>query len=315
MELIPSIVLRSIGLIFQRIPWIQKLGQRPSKDSLACIEVLSDEVVRVLGMNPGAMTLQGTNTYLIGSGRSRILLDTGEGKDEYVDVLKSAMEKVGCQRIEAIVLTHRHADHIGGIRQIHERFGWTKVYKMRSSSDAKNCLFAFEHLTDGQEIAVDEDLKIQVIYTPGHTDDHASIVLGDDILFSGDCILGCGSAVFEDYSEYMASLERLRRTCIERKIKYIFPGHGPIIKDPLEKIDEYIQHRQNRENQIIRVLENYKALRKPVSSLKICQCIYKNLKPILWISAQNNVLHHLEKLEKEVKVKRAWYDLWTLIDF
>ena len=76
---------------------------------------LSPRVVRVLGGNPGAFTLQGTNAYLIGTGHRRWLLDTGEGRPAFAANLRSAMEREGVTELEGILLTHWHRDHVGGV--------------------------------------------------------------------------------------------------------------------------------------------------------------------------------------------------------
>ena len=76
---------------------------------------LSRNVVRVLGCNPSSFTMQGTNTYLIGTGRRRLLIDTGEGAGRYARVLKRAMAELGVEAIERVLITHGHFDHVGGI--------------------------------------------------------------------------------------------------------------------------------------------------------------------------------------------------------
>ena len=87
------------------------------------IQLLSERVTAALGMNPGPFTLMGSNTYLVGTGKKRILVDTGEGLDEYLPVLEEAMEKSGCEGIQEILITHYHHDHVGGIDSIQRRFG------------------------------------------------------------------------------------------------------------------------------------------------------------------------------------------------
>ena len=93
----------------------------------------SNRVVVALGQNPGAFTGPGTNTYLVGTGESRILLDTGDGRDEYLPVLERAMDFAGCRALQEIVLTHGHPDHIGGVQSILDRFGPLRVSKMPNS--------------------------------------------------------------------------------------------------------------------------------------------------------------------------------------
>ena len=83
----------------------------------------SDRVVSVLGMNPGPFALTGTNTYLIGTGEKRILLDTGEGKDIYIPNLEKAMKSCGCKELQEIIITHWHFDHLGGVPSVQEHFG------------------------------------------------------------------------------------------------------------------------------------------------------------------------------------------------
>jgi glyoxylase-like metal-dependent hydrolase (beta-lactamase superfamily II) len=92
---------------------------------------------------------------------------------------------------------------------------------------------------------------IRAVHTPGHTSDH--VVLWEEdtrALFSGDCILGETTAVFEDYVSYVASLRKI----LALKPKVIYPGHGPVVNDPCERIRMYIKHREQREAQYLEVL-------------------------------------------------------------
>ncbi|KAJ2420723.1 Beta-lactamase-like protein 2, partial [Coemansia sp. RSA 2531] len=87
-------------------------------DKASLVERISRGIVRVLGLNPGPFTLQGTNTYIIGHGKQRLLVDTGDGsRPEYFTLLR---ESLGTSRIDKILLTHWHADHIGGVNQLLE---------------------------------------------------------------------------------------------------------------------------------------------------------------------------------------------------
>ena len=91
--------------------------------TLPDVDVWSDRVTVALGQNPSAFAGPGTNTYLVGSGPERLLIDPGEGRETYLPILEQGMEAAGCERIGAIVLTHGHPDHIGGVRSVMEHFG------------------------------------------------------------------------------------------------------------------------------------------------------------------------------------------------
>src|SRR5215470_5143673 len=100
------------------------------------VDVWSPRVAVALGQNPSMFTGPGTNTYLVGTGRRRILLDTGQGVPAYLPVLERAMAACGCEEIQEIVLTHGHVDHIGGVLSVRERWGPLRVSKLPDPDDA-----------------------------------------------------------------------------------------------------------------------------------------------------------------------------------
>ena len=115
-------------------------------------------------------------------------------------------------------------------------------------------------------------------------------------MFSADCILGEGTAVFESLFHYMKSLEKI----LELQPRIIYPGHGPVVDDPIPKIQFYIKHRLEREEQIFNCLRSAKG--EGLSSMDIVKSVYRETPENLWRAAQNNVIHHLEKLRMENKV-------------
>ncbi|CAG4973042.1 unnamed protein product [Colias eurytheme] len=269
---------------------------------IPAVSRLSNRIIRILGCNPGPMTLQGTNTYLIGTGKNRILLDTGD--KDVPEYQKNLSEVVSSEQvnIEHIIVTHWHHDHIGGVENIFGTIAKNpKIWKhKRDTNDAADPdipSIKMNWLSDGQEIKV-EGATLKIHHTPGHTTDHVVLtLLEENILFSGDCILGEGTAVFEDLFTYMKSLNRI----LELQPGVIYPGHGNIVEDPLEKIKYYIAHRNQREEQILQALKNNAD--KQLNEMDLVKMIYQETPEHLWPAAAYNVNHHLTKLTKEKKIK------------
>lgn len=288
-------------LLFQ-IPIVITRLYRKMASVIPAVTKISPRVTRILGCNPGVMTLQGTNTYIIGTGKRRILIDTGDSDvPQYINHLRSVLKYENID-LAHIFLTHFHHDHVGGLNDILEELPeYTKtcdVWKFPRYEDEKihNSLLSFK---DGQEISV-EGATLRVLHTPGHTTDHVVFhLLEDNAVFSGDCILGEGTAVFEDLFDYLDSL----RTILNVQPTVIYPGHGNIIHDPIEKIQYYLCHRQEREKQIVDVLSNNR--KQPFSEYDLVSMIYTDLPNQLVKAAEGNVNHHLQKLLKEDRVKKV----------
>lgn len=276
---------------------------------IAKVTEIGPRIIRILGCNPGPMTLQGTNTYLIGTGRKRVLLDVGEHSNaEYITSLISVMKQHNTT-IDQIVISHWHHDHIGGLSDVLKCLSDpVSVYKfprLDDKDDPPSDLMSLIPLKHQDEIKT-EGATLRVHYTPGHTTDHAVLELAEEnAVFSGDCVLGEGTAVFEDLHSYMASLQAL----VEIYPKIIYPGHGPVIDDPITKLQDYINHRNQREEQILEVMNmDTQKLFTPMELVKI---IYKDTPEHLHYAAANNVSHHLDKLLKDGKVITQG-DKWCL---
>ena len=268
------------------------------------VERLSSRVIRILGCNPGPFTLQGTNTYLVGTGPRRILVDAGErGKPDYIKALSKVLNDENAT-LQEIVVTHWHPDHVGGVHDIHhglQKLDNVTVSKFRRPEEADLPLAGDNEKEVDYTFVKDKTLfstegaTLEAVFTPGHTTDHISLTLKEDnSLFSGDCILGEGSSVFEDLYEYMNSLRAIMRIAPS----VIYPGHGPVINDPVPAIQAYIDHRNARESQILQALSGDAALTIP----EIVGVVYPGLAANLVMAAQSNVGHHLSKLKKEDKV-------------
>ncbi|KAJ1970316.1 hypothetical protein H4R35_005947 [Dimargaris xerosporica] len=229
------------------------------------VEQISPYVFRILGLNPGKFTLQGTNTYLIGTGSKRILLDTGEGKPGYMPLLEAALSHLGNVQISHVLLTHWHRDHSGGLGALFDRCReqpakfteLPEVWKRHCPEHDAKAIHALlktpiqiNHIPHGMIFKVD-GATLRAIHTPGHTSDHTAFYFEEEnAIFSGDCVIGQGSVVFEDLHQYIRSLKVLRSFNGGR----IYPGHGPIIEDGCTTLDSYIRHRMDREEEILHVL-------------------------------------------------------------
>ena len=263
------------------------------------VDVWSERVVVALGQNPGLFTGPGTNTYLVGTGRERILLDTGSGRAEYLPVLASALERAGGVSIQEIVLTHGHPDHIGGAADVVGRFGPLKTSKRPWPGNDERYELELTHLADDAVVRT-EGATLRALHTPGHACDHLCFVLEEErAIFSGDNVLGVGTTVIPaqggDLLDYMNSLDSM----LAERPSVIYPAHGPRIPDGEAKIREYIDHRKQRERQILEALGTGLSL---VSEL--VKRIYAAYPEALHAAAGASVTSHLLKLEREDRVAR-----------
>ena len=265
---------------------------------------LSRLVVRVLGLNPGPFSLQGTNTYLVGGGRSRLLIDAGEGMSGYVPMLLKTMKQEGAETISDVLMTHYHCDHTEGLKDLRAHFGdELRAWKLQPSHKGEHgpsfdlIAAGVRELSDGQELSTEDgDATVKVLATPGHTPDHACLLLREEgSVFSGDCVLGGSSAVFENLRDYMRSLHTLlgilppaaegdggAPSCADGSAAArIYPGHGPVIADGRKAVEDYIEHRNARERQVVTTLEQVSQapLRSlaGLSSFGIVRAIYPQL--------------------------------------
>src|ERR1051325_10030177 len=245
--------------------------------------------------NPGIMTLQGTNQYIVGKD-SAVVIDVALSADSNLDGIIEQAEAMGAKKIEKILLTHIHSDHCGGALALRKRCG----AKLRIHRSRAGYLGGEDfQYGDNDRVAFDGG-ELNVLHTPGHESGHCCFYeSGDQILFSGANILGYGTAVVRppdgNMTAYLKSLERL----LEFNISLILPGHGPLVGKPEAKIREYIEHRIMREKQVI------DALKKGRNTIgDITEAIYVDVSAPLLRVAEFSVQAHLEKLIDEGRVKR-----------
>jgi len=194
------------------------------------------EIERIVAPNPGPMTLEGTNTYLYGSGPCAVI-DPGPDRAGHREaVLAAAGERGG---IGVVLLTHGHGDHAEGAEPL-----------AAAVAEAEGERPPIVLPADGEEHA-----GLRAIATPGHAANHVCLMTADGVCFSGDLVLGQGSTfVPPDGGSLIAYMDSLRRMQAET-IELICPGHGPWIEDPAAKLAEYVEHRQMRERKLLAALD------------------------------------------------------------
>ena len=271
----------------------------PGAQGFPQTEILSPLVHRVLGLNPSTFTGPGTNTYLLGVEQGEVtLIDTGSGVEAYLSLLQEHLAAHGNPPIKQILLTHVHPDHIGGVRQLQKLYPGVPVYKFPWPEADENWP-ACQPITDGARFQ-GKGFTLRAIHSPGHAEDHICFFLEQEqALFTGDVVLGVGTTVIPqkggDLGDYLETLRRL----LGENPRRLYPGHGPAIEDGPAKINEYLEHRLKRENQVLAELKN-----GPMSVEAIVRSIYREYPEHLYAAAGQSILSHLDKLEREARVTR-----------
>lgn len=243
----------------------------------------------VLAPNPGLMTLDGTNTWLIAEPGSvtAVVIDPGPQDEGHLQRIVDVAAGRG-QRISEIVLTHRHDDHSAGAPRLAELTG-APVHAL----DPAHRLGS-EGLAAG-DVIDSSGCELRVITTPGHTSDSVCLHLAaDNIVLTGDTVLGRGTAVIADdgsLSDYLASLRELRALADETGLSSLLPGHGPLLASPERVLDFYLTHRAERLDEVRAALAA--GDRTPA---EIVARVYADVDRALWRSAQVSVRAQLRYL-------------------
>jgi glyoxylase-like metal-dependent hydrolase (beta-lactamase superfamily II) len=254
-------------------------------------------IERVLAPNPGPMTLTGTNTYLLGDGSGQLaVIDPGPDDPQHVRAIFEAADRLGT--IAAVLVTHRHSDHLPAARAVCDR--------------SAAPLVGHADLPGVERPVADDELAfgpLRALETPGHT--RESLCFWDPdagALFTGDLVAGAGTVVLDDQpgalGQYIASLERL----VTLNPRVIYPGHGPIVDDARAKLREYLDHRRQRVQQVLDAL----SARGPSTTDQLVAAIYVDVAPNLVPMAARNVRANLEKLVDAGQVAPAPGERWRL---
>ncbi|MFN8215844.1 MAG: MBL fold metallo-hydrolase [Solirubrobacterales bacterium] len=221
-------------------------------------------MARIVAPNPGPMTLEGTNTYLVGSDPC-VVVDPGSEDPGHLEAIRAAAAARG--GIGRVLLTHSHGDHTAGAEQL----------------EVEVVLPAHG----------EEHFGLLAVATPGHAADHVAFIAGG-VCFAGDLVLGLGSTIVPPgggaLAAYMDSLALLQA----HDLDLIAPGHGPWITDPAAKLAEYVEHRQMRERGLLDALAAGER-----SRLALLGEVWSDVPAELLPMAAMAMEAHLEKLEEE----------------
>jgi len=242
------------------------------------------------------MGMYAPNVYLV-AGRKGALIDSGYFDGEATEARLEYLRNIAPLRLSHILVTHPHPDHIGGCLEIREATGAGITIHSTGAANLGSYGITADKLVDDGDVLDLGGIRLEVIYTPGHTRDSTCFFIRESgILFTGDHIVGFGTSVIDepggDVTQYIDSLKRL----LTLPVGLICPGHGPEIREPERKIKELIAHRLEREQQILSCLG-----KRSMRVNDLVSDIYPELDPRLAELARKQIRAHLNKLVRDGK--------------
>ena len=247
----------------------------------------------LLAPNPSAWTLDGTNTWLLGSPGSgqTIVVDPGPADVAHLELIVAHALAVDSP-VTTILLTHGHADHSAGARQL---AGMTGAEVRAVDPEHR---LGSEGLVGG-EVLTAGSLEVRVVATPGHTSDSVCLLIeSEGSLLTGDTVLGRGTTVVAwpdgELGPYLESLRHLREMAGENRVHRILPGHGPLLLNPGQVLDGYLEHRRVRLDEVRSVVS-----RGITDPLAIVAEVYAATPRALWPAAEMSVQAQLAYLAIE----------------
>jgi glyoxylase-like metal-dependent hydrolase (beta-lactamase superfamily II) len=239
---------------------------------------VTESAAVVLEDNPSAMTLEGTNTWLLRApgATGTVVVDPGHEDEPHLTRVAEAAGEV-----ELIIVTHQHPDHAQGAPWLAAR---TKA-PIRAFDPTHATT---EPLRDG-EVVTAASLTIQVLHTPGHTEDSICLAV-DGTLLTGDSILGRGTTVITDLGAYLSTLRRLAKVSPGTMA---LPGHGPELPDVATTAREYLAHREERLDQVRAALRE---LGPEATARQVVELVYRDVDQSLWAPAEWSVRAQLDYL-------------------
>ena len=245
----------------------------------------------LLAPNPGIMTLDGTNTWVLrepGSSTA-VVVDPGPVEDGHLERLDEETGDVGL-----VLLTHHHLDH----SEVAATFAARKGCAVRAL-DPAHCVGA-DPLADDEVLSVG-GLSLRVVATPGHTADSVSFLLPTErVLLSGDMVLGRGTTVVAHpdgrLGPYFDSIERMRSLVTAGEVATIWPAHGPVLDDAGAVLDHYLAHRRDRLAQVAAAVERLRDEGATPTARAVVEVVYADVDETLWGAAELSVRAQLEYL-------------------
>ncbi|CAM5586658.1 MBL fold metallo-hydrolase OS=Streptomyces alboniger OX=132473 GN=CP975_19240 PE=4 SV=1 [Streptomyces alboniger] len=248
--------------------------------------------VNVLAPNASAMTLDGTNTWIVSEPDSplAVVVDPGPLDDGHLKHVVETAEKMG-KRVALTLLTHGHPDHAEGASRFAELTG-THVRALDPALRLGD-----EGLGAGDVITTG-GLELRVVPTPGHTADSLCFHLpADRAVLTGDTILGRGTTVVAHpdgrLGDYLDSLRRLRSLTVDDGVHTVLPGHGPVLEDAQGAVEFYLAHRANRLAQVETAVEN-----GHTGAADVVAHVYADVDRSLWPAAELSVRAQLDYLQE-----------------
>lgn len=248
-----------------------------------------------------------TNCYLVG-GDELVVIDPGSPYPEEQARLDEIIDYFLAEgrRIREIIITHLHPDHIGGVAHLARKYG-VPVAAHRVTAEALEGEIPVDRfIEDGEVIELAQAAsgltwRLRAMWTPGHARGHLSFYEErTGTLLTGDCVVGFGTVVIAppegNMNDYLASLRRYLEL---PRLTALMPGHGPVLANARERIEEYIAHRYQREAMILQAMHD-----GAKTIPEIVKTVYVDVPEAMHQLAELSVRAHLEKLEGEGRVRR-----------
>ncbi len=266
------------------------------------VEQVSPLIRRVVADNPSKYTYLGTGTYLVGRGTVAVI-DPGPALDAHFDALMVALAG---ERVGAILVTHCHADHSPLAARLRSETG-ASTYAFGPAGPVVEAIEG-EQLEESVDTSFDPDVRLrdgevisgpgwtfQALHTPGHASNHVCYALAEECsIFTGDHVMGWSTSVIAppdgDMRAYLTSLERIAAAAPA----VLWPTHGGPITDPAPFLAAYLDHRREREAQVLELV------RSGVPDIpSMVAVLYADVREELHKAAGRSVLAHLAKLVAE----------------